>query len=449
MIAWLQPSALWGLGLLALPVAIHLLQRRHAARVLFPSTRFLQASRTAAIRLRPPSDLILLALRMSIAALAVLAAAQPLWLSPSRVAAWNGRTARVVVVDTSDSMTVARAGGRTAADDAAAAAAAEETAGPIFQVAHHDLTEALRRARAWLATAPPARREIVVISDFQHGSLPASSIEPIEREIGLRFIRVGGVERPALVDGIPLLQAPGVGGGTQRTYLSVEGTQLRLERGGPSDSASNASRSPGFRVLGANTETAERLITTLALAGTPAPDPAQPIAIVFTPTPAPAGASRRFDRWMIATLAPIERDPELARLAREIEGAALPTSDQWTALLKDRRSSPLVRAAAVDRELVLQVTVPASSYFAAAVSRAALISRYGPVARPEHEVLSIPAATLSAWSRAPGPVKETAWRNSDSSDARWLWVAALVLLIAEQSMRSRTVARKDEARVAA
>jgi hypothetical protein len=443
MMAWLQPSALWGLGLLAVPVAIHLLQRRHAERVLFPSTRFLRPSRTAAIRLRPPSDLLLLALRMAIVALAVLAAAQPLWLSSSRRAAWNGRTARAVVVDTSDSMKRAGAGGRTAADDAEAAAAAEGATALTLRIAHHDLSEALRRARAWLASAPPARREIVVISDFRHGSLTASSIERIEREIGLRFVRVGSIEQPALVDGIPMLQAPGITGGTQRTHLTAEGTQLRLERGPANGPPS------GFRVLGGEDEAAQRLLMTLALAGTPAPDPAQPIAAVFSPARAPYGASRRFERWMFATMAGIEQDPELARLARAIDGAVLPPSDVWTVLLQDRRGSPIVRAAAVERELVLQVATPASGYFAAALSRAALISRYGPVARPEHEVLSIPAATLSAWTRAPGPVEETAWRNSDASDARWFWGAALVLLLAEQLMRSRRMARKDEVRVAA
>jgi hypothetical protein len=448
MIAWLQPSALWGLGLLALPVAIHLLRRRHAERVLFPSTRFLRPSRTAAIRLRPPSDLILLALRMAIVALAVLAAAQPLWLSPSRLETWNGRTARAVVVDTSESMKRARTDGRTAAEDAEAAAAAEGATALTFRVGHHDLSEGLRRARAWLVAAPPARREIVVISDFQHGALTASSIKPIEREIGLRFVRIGGIEQPAFVEGIPLLEAPGISGGPQRIHLTDEGTQLHLELGATSEPSAGL-RSQGFRVLGGENEAGQRLLTTLALAGTPAPDPAQPIAVAFSPAAAPAGASHRFERWMIATVAGIEQDPELARLARGIEGAALPESDAWTVLLKDRRASPLVRAAAMDRELVLQVAAPVSSYFAAALSRAALNSRYGAVARPEHEVLSIPAETLLAWTRAPGPVDETAWRNSDASDARWLWVAALALLIAEQLMRSRTIARKDEARVAA
>ena len=101
MIAWLNPGALVGLAVLAGPVLVHLLLRHRAARILFPSLRFVRASRTAAVRLRPPSDWLLLALRLATLGLAVLALAQPLLLAPARVAAWNARLARAVVVDVS------------------------------------------------------------------------------------------------------------------------------------------------------------------------------------------------------------------------------------------------------------------------------------------------------------------------------------------------------------
>ena len=104
MIAWLNPGAWVGLAVLAGPVLVHLLLRHRAARILFPSLRFVRASRTAAVRLRPPSDLLLLALRLATLGLAVVALAQPLLLAPARVAAWNARLARAVVVDVSDSM---------------------------------------------------------------------------------------------------------------------------------------------------------------------------------------------------------------------------------------------------------------------------------------------------------------------------------------------------------
>ena len=57
MIVWLQPAALWGLVLSALPVLVHLLRRRQADRVAFPSLRFVAGSQAAAVRLRPPSGI--------------------------------------------------------------------------------------------------------------------------------------------------------------------------------------------------------------------------------------------------------------------------------------------------------------------------------------------------------------------------------------------------------
>ena len=447
MIAWLQPAALWGLGLLALPLAIHLLRTRHADRIAFPSTQFVRPSRTAAVRLRPPSDLILMALRMGVIALAVLAAAQPLWVSPSRAAQWNGRTARAIVVDTSDSMRIPRSDNRSAAEDADAAAAAEEAAGATFRVGDGDLAQGMRRAAAWLRSAPPAQREIVVISDFQHGSLTAEAVAALDSNMGLRFIAVQGDQRERSVDGVPLLAAGAIAARSQQTRLTPEGTQLRLVGTGNS---ALPSEHQGLRVLGSDNERDERrLLATLAAAGTPAPDPAQPVAILFAPTPAPPGVNPPTLRWMLETLPRIERDPELARLAREIDAGALGDSESWTVLVRDRRGRPLVRAAALDRELLLQVAVPISSYLAAAATRAVLTSRYGPVVRPEHEILAIPAETLAGWSRSPGPVDESAWRGSDASDARWFWSGALVLLIVEGWYRRRSIVRKDEVRVAA
>jgi len=451
VIAWLQPSALWGLGLLALPVAIHLLRTRHADRVAFPSTRFVRPSRTAAVRLRSPSDLILLALRMGVVALAVFSTAQPLLLFPSRLADWNSRVARAIVVDTSDSMRVPRPDNRTAAEEAEAAASAEDAAGMTFRVRHPDLAEAMRRAAAWLRSAPPARREIVVISDFQHGSLTPGTVAAIDSDMGLRLIPVQGDQRERTVSGVPLLAATEVANRSQQIRLTPEGTQLSLVEAGSSTRTSELGEGhDGLRVLGIGNERDERrLLATLAAAGAPAPDPAQPIAVLFASAPAPPGVNHPSQRWMLETLSRIEQDPELARLGRELDAGALGDSESWTALVKDRSGRPLVRAAALDRELMMQVAAPISSYFAAAATRAVLMSRHGPVVRPESEVLAIPAETLAAWSRPPGPVGENAWRQSDDSDARWFWGGALVLLIVEQWFRKRSIVRKDQGRVAA
>ncbi len=153
---------------------------------------------------------------------------------------------------------------------------------------------------------------------------------------------------------------------------------------------------------------------------------------------------------MIPVIARIEGDPALARLALETDASELPGSGAWTVLLRDRTAKPLVRTATRANELLLQIAAPPSSYFAAALARAALVARYGPVEQDEKEVLTTPAGTLSSWTRAPEPAGASAWRNAEKSDARWLWLAALVLLGVEQWLRSSPPAsRKEEARAAA
>ena len=56
----------------------------------------------------------------------------------------------------------------------------------------------------------------------------------------------------------------------------------------------------------------------------------------------------------------------------------------------------------------------------------------------EHEVARLDEALLDALSRPPGPVTRDAWRTSDASDARWVWLVALVLLGVEQWLRARS-----------
>jgi hypothetical protein len=152
---------------------------------------------------------------------------------------------------------------------------------------------------------------------------------------------------------------------------------------------------------------------------------------------------------MIDTVLDLERSPELARLARRLDATPLVESAFSAVLLRDRNGRPLVRAGALDRELVVDVGSPITSYFAAALTRAALSALRGTPEQREQEVLHISDRDLSSWSRAPGPVGPSAWRQSDSSDARWFWLAALVLLLTEQWLGSSSVSRKDDVRAAA
>ena len=183
--AWLVPAALAGLVLVAAPLLVHMLTRRRAPRVPFPAVHFALAAHATAVRVRRPADVALLLVRSAIVLCAVFAAAQPLLLTPWRMKAWDGRVARVILVDSSESMHA----NRESAD--AIASAETATAFQATRIDTADLRDGLLRAVRTLDGAPPARREVVVISDFQVRAVGAADLATIPATIGLRFVRTG------------------------------------------------------------------------------------------------------------------------------------------------------------------------------------------------------------------------------------------------------------------
>lgn len=111
--SFLSPLFLLGLPLVAIPIAIHLLNRRQQKVLPWGAMRFLVSASTRRRRLWRMSDLLLLALRVLAILFIVSALARPLlpvtWLGHS------GPRAVVLVIDTSMS-TAAREGGQTVFD---------------------------------------------------------------------------------------------------------------------------------------------------------------------------------------------------------------------------------------------------------------------------------------------------------------------------------------------
>ena len=201
MIGWLYPAAWIGLATLAGPIVVHLLRRQRAARLPFPSLRFVPASRTASVRLRLPAEPLLLAVRVAVLALAVVALTQPFVSTEARIAAWQNRVARAVIVDSSASMSAAADASREAAE------AARQGAYWSADVADPNLGAALRAAVARFGDAPPARREIVVISDFQRQALYERDVAEVPPFIGVRFVTVGELPGERQVPGMSLFSA--------------------------------------------------------------------------------------------------------------------------------------------------------------------------------------------------------------------------------------------------
>ncbi len=102
---FLSPISLIALALVSLPVIIHLLARRSARRLDFPSLRFLRETPSFRLRPRRVREPLLLALRVAALLLLIIGFARPLITSRSRE-----KRNRILLIDASLSM---RARGRT------------------------------------------------------------------------------------------------------------------------------------------------------------------------------------------------------------------------------------------------------------------------------------------------------------------------------------------------
>jgi hypothetical protein len=110
---FVAPLVLVGLGALAIPVLIHLIQRERKRVVEFPSLMFLRKIPYQSVRRRRIRDWLLLAMRLAALALIVLAFARPFFKrSELAAASQNGAREAIILVDTSYSMESAIAGRR-------------------------------------------------------------------------------------------------------------------------------------------------------------------------------------------------------------------------------------------------------------------------------------------------------------------------------------------------
>jgi hypothetical protein len=405
VIAWLHPAALVGLLAVALPVVVHLLRRERARRVIVPSLRFVRASERSAVRLRTPSDPWLLLLRIAIVASAALAAARPLLLTDATRARWDERVARAVVVDASASV--------RGVIDAAQISSAAASASPSVTIEAQDLGRGIARAMSWLATAPPARREIVILSDFQRGALSAADLDLVPDAVGVRLVPV----RAAEVSSMPRLGILGRDGAMTASVTALEdATAMTYEP---------ASAIAGLEIASAPEHAAsvERLMRIVGAAGAIAPSVEQPIVIRFAGSDA-GGDDEDAPAWVIGAGARLLRAPE-------VQGVDLRVSSSGDRLVVDVNAAP-------------------DSLEAALAVKAALDARLDPAAFAEAEPQRIAEAALTAWSRAPGPADVSAWRHTDESDGRWLWALALVLLGVEAFVRrtTRPAVREKESHAA-
>ena len=441
MIGWLNSAALGALGLLAVPILIHLLRSHRAERVLFPSLRFVDPSRTAAVRFRLPTDPVLLAVRLGIVTAAALAAAQPVIVTAGRLRNWNGRIVRAVIVDTS--------AGESGTDISVAAAAEVSTAYRSARIESPRLADALVKAGGWLQSAAPARREIVVISPFRLDALREVDLASVPADVGLRFVPVGNAPASRELTGLTTMSAPRVEALTQS--ITLDGPRTRV------DLTPARSTLDGLRIVGATGTDADALLRAVAIAGAPGPASSRPIVFVLgggqrLSVAAVAALSPAAPRWMVPLALRLAQDEDLQRVARSAAagaGPSLEVSNGWTTIASDREAKPAVQVAVAAGALAVRVASDARSFLAASALRAVLAADAASITYDSQEILRTPTDRLAAWSRPPQDVGRDAWRRSDRPDSRWLWLAALALLGVEQYLRRGTRDHEAEVRRAA
>jgi hypothetical protein len=369
---WIAPAALAGIGLIVLPIAVHLLVRQPVRTLRFPSLRFLRQTQLASFRRRTVQELPLLICRAAIIAVGAMALAGPVIETPSRTASFASRVSRATVL-------VEAAPG----DEPVRAQAAGAFSSATFR--RSAVVDAIGEAVRWLDRQPASAREIVFTGNLRRGSIDAADIEQVPADIGVRFVAVPFPAETEL---------------TASLLAMRNGALTRIDR-------------------------QLALTSDATLIGEPRESKVPPDLVTIV---APGEHRRLADAAFRAVL-----------------GDGLPWADF------DQRVvvawGPVEVASPGARVVRMPVPEPASS--AADALRAALISETRqPMAK---EPIAISDAQLKEWSRGPGAASPHAPRR-DEGDRRWLWAAALMLLLIEWRMRrlkpAATAAIVEEARVA-
>jgi hypothetical protein len=192
-ILWLNTAAFIGLGLIALPIAVHLLVRQRTRTVPYPSLRFLRETALAAFRRRRVEDALLLVCRVALIATAVLALAGPIVHTASRAASYAQRIVRAQV--------------RVNSSGSSSPSALAADAFRFASFSRANIADSIRDAWRWIDEQPAAGREIVFSGSFDIDSVAPSDLLVIPRDIGIRFIPE---ERSSQADGIvPVVQRRG------------------------------------------------------------------------------------------------------------------------------------------------------------------------------------------------------------------------------------------------
>jgi aerotolerance regulator-like protein len=438
-ILWQNPAALFALAAIAAPILIHILVQRRAERLAFPTLRFLQPTRLAAIRRHVLEDPALLAVRAAILAAAVAAFAAPLILTPARRQVWERRVVRAVVLDTGIASRPAPAG---------------DALYRTREFTRTALPDAVRRAVAWLEASPPARRELVVMSTFPIGAIAADDIAAIPSSIGIQLERSGALPPARSVDGGRVL----AGDATVSRSVTLDGARTSLQE-------SPAAERAAWPVEIVNPPSAQPAVEAAVAAvlsqrvWAPSPDRHVQVVIKGTGSDPEIGSVAIRTPWIADAVATLMRDDDLQSAAGRIDAQLVDANlltAPWMVIARSAEGHPLAIAAESPRGLVVVSGAPPFDVFTPILLRAVANAAGAAPDLRAAEVVPLADRQLREWSRppaAPGlPDARVLERDDADNDRRWLWTAALCLLAVEMWVRRRRGAaddaREEAARVA-
>jgi hypothetical protein len=376
-----NPWAWLGLAAIAAPVLVHLLARRPARRIPFPTLRFLPATRLAPIRRGRLTDIALLVVRCSVIIAAVAALAQPDWFPdpPDRTAQTD--VARAILVDASWSMSREAIAGGTAAAAARREADSLRASATTARLAESPApAEAFALAINWLRHQP-MRRELVLVSDFQTGTIEREDLDATPDGIGIRLVRIDA-SAPVAPARLDPAAPPAV-----RLLVGASGQR-------DAEAARRAAESRGAPARGR---------------------PDRTVAIVFP------DFERRSE--LLAATRPLDQPwmfDVVDRVARGDQSHLYLDGLTWSAAEDEVRLFPGVAAGSL--------------------GSAALIAAATRAASPDPDPRELSAAmiadgTLRAWERPASDVTPVVGRNPNRFDGRWMWGLALALLALEALVR--------------
>jgi hypothetical protein len=436
---WQNPWAWIGLIALGVPIVIHLLSRQSARVQPFPTLRFLDGSRLQPVRRTQLRDALLMAVRMAILAVAVAALAQPLLRTRDRERSAGGMVTRAIVLDTSASMSRPSPTGERASEIARQDAdefAAQANASVLLE--SRNPAHAIAGAVAWLRTQPGAR-EIIVISDFQSGTVDSTTFAQIPPDIGIRLSRIE-TTNPATLE----MSFPG-GADSIAGSITLEGFRTGIEW---RNTGARAVSTDGLAQYTSAEESAAAAAALHAaiMSGAP-PHRARDVAIVYGTSPereqllrnataldAPGMASFLLD---VSRAAVLEHSAAVSNLSND--PVAMTLSAPFTPV--GPRGAPIALAArgsieGEDRLLFFPLSAAGTLESAALLSAVLNASaEHPPVA--ELEPAHVSADLLRAWER-PAGTELMASNTAQASDAPWFWVVVLLLLVVEWQIRNRT-----------